>query len=95
VAYGVEVFVLTHIVCRDRSHFWATCIDDLEKAREAARSIPGGSDSLQAVRNTGLVIRIAIANALAKCVIPGLLADDAAGIKRGIEACRALDATTS
>jgi len=31
---------------------------DLEKAREAARKIPGGSGGAQAARNTGPVIRI-------------------------------------
>jgi len=57
---------------------------DLEKAREAARNIPGGSGGVQAARNTGLIIRIAIAKAPIKCVITGLLADAAAGIKRRI-----------
>jgi hypothetical protein len=31
---------------------------DLEKAREIARNIPGGSGGRQAARNTGPVIRI-------------------------------------
>ncbi|MER8406592.1 hypothetical protein [Mesorhizobium sp. M0185] len=46
---------------------------DLEKAREAARKIPGGSGGGQTARNTGPVIRIAVANALIKCVMTGLL----------------------
>lgn len=46
---------------------------DLEKAREAARKIPGGSGGGQAARNTGLVIRIAIANPRGNCVMSGLL----------------------
>jgi hypothetical protein len=55
---------------------------DLEKARGVARKIPGGSDSSQAVRNTGLVIRIVIATEREKLVIGGLLAEMSAGIKR-------------
>lgn len=46
---------------------------DLEKAREATRRIPGGSGGNQAARNTGLVIRIAIASARGNCVMAGLL----------------------
>jgi hypothetical protein len=44
---------------------------DLEKARGAARKIPGGSGGGQAARNTGLVIRIA--SARGNCVMSGLL----------------------
>jgi hypothetical protein len=57
-------------------------VDDLEKAREAARKIPGGSYSLQAAWNTGLVIRIVGAWRREKLVIAGLLAEMNAGIKR-------------
>ncbi|WP_167480836.1 hypothetical protein [Mesorhizobium waimense] len=48
---------------------------DLEKAREAHAKIPGGSGGSQATRNTGLVIRIAIAKRCEKLVMAGLLAD--------------------
>jgi hypothetical protein len=48
---------------------------DLEKAREAARKIPGGSGGAQAARNTGLVIRIAIARWREKLVMAGLLTE--------------------
>ncbi|WP_143744428.1 hypothetical protein [Mesorhizobium prunaredense] len=54
---------------------------DLEKAREAARKIPGGSGGAQAARNTGLVIRIAIASARGNCVMTGLL-DEAGPIEK-------------
>ncbi|MES0032552.1 MULTISPECIES: antitoxin Xre/MbcA/ParS toxin-binding domain-containing protein [unclassified Mesorhizobium] len=48
---------------------------DLEKAREAARKIPGGSGGGQAARNTGPVIRIAVARRREKLVMAGLLTD--------------------
>ncbi|RUV68531.1 MAG: hypothetical protein EOR30_21990 [Mesorhizobium sp.] len=48
---------------------------DLEKAREAARKIPGGSGGAQAVRNTGLVIRIAIARGRETLDMAGLLTE--------------------
>ncbi|TIS78220.1 MAG: hypothetical protein E5W94_10560 [Mesorhizobium sp.] len=48
---------------------------DLEKAREVARKIPGGSGGAQAVRNTGLVIRIAIARGRETLVMAGLLTE--------------------
>lgn len=60
------------------------------KAREAARKIPGGSGSTQAARNTGPVIRIAMAMGREKLVISGLLADKEARIKRLL-----LDSVTS
>ncbi|WP_145722483.1 hypothetical protein [Mesorhizobium tianshanense] len=50
---------------------------DLEKAREATRKIPGGSGGAQANRNTGLVIRIAIARRREKLVMSGLLNETA------------------
>ncbi|WP_136620974.1 MULTISPECIES: hypothetical protein [Mesorhizobium] len=56
--------------------------DDLEKAREAARKIPGGSGGAQAARNTGLVIRIVSARRREKLIMAGLLAEKDAGIKR-------------
>jgi hypothetical protein len=67
---------------QNRSHFLAICVDDLEKARKAARKIPGGSGGAQAARNTGPVIRIAIAMGREKLVIAGLLTEKGAGIKR-------------
>ncbi|WP_292429443.1 antitoxin Xre/MbcA/ParS toxin-binding domain-containing protein [Mesorhizobium sp.] len=54
---------------------------DLEKAREAARKIPGGSGGTQAARNTGPVIRIAIASTRGDCVMTGLL-DEAGAIEK-------------
>ncbi|RWO79752.1 MAG: hypothetical protein EOR00_32190 [Mesorhizobium sp.] len=54
---------------------------DLEKAREAARKIPGGSGGAQAARSTGLVIRIAIASTRGDCVMTGLL-DEAGRIEK-------------
>ncbi|WP_133254888.1 hypothetical protein [Mesorhizobium delmotii] len=48
---------------------------DLEKAREAARKIPGGSGGGQAARNTGLVIRIVSAKRREKLVMAGLLTE--------------------
>ncbi|WP_143747962.1 hypothetical protein [Mesorhizobium temperatum] len=50
---------------------------DLEKAREAARKIPGGSGGAQAARNTGPVIRIASAKRREKLVMAGLLTETA------------------
>jgi hypothetical protein len=50
---------------------------DLEKAREAARKIPGGSGGAQAARNTGLVIRIVSAKRREKIVMAGLLTETA------------------
>jgi len=44
---------------------------DLEKAREAARNIPGSSGGAQATWNTGLVIRIAGARRHKKLFMPG------------------------
>ncbi|MER9305888.1 hypothetical protein NKJ06_10115 [Mesorhizobium sp. M0293] len=55
---------------------------DLEKAREAARNIPGGSGDRQAARNTGLIIRIVSLQRREKLVMPRLLAEMSAGIKR-------------
>ncbi|MCA0033463.1 hypothetical protein [Mesorhizobium sp. B263B2A] len=52
------------------------------KKREGARETPGGSGGAQAARNTGPVIRIAIAKTRKKLLMAGLLADAAAGIKR-------------
>jgi len=46
----------------------------------ATRKTPGGSGGAQATRNTGLVIRIAMAKGRETIVMAGLLADDAAGI---------------
>ncbi|MER8593701.1 MULTISPECIES: hypothetical protein [unclassified Mesorhizobium] len=48
---------------------------DLEKAREAARKIPGGSGGGQAARSTGPVIRIAGARRREKLVMAGLLTE--------------------
>ncbi|WP_187331452.1 MULTISPECIES: hypothetical protein [unclassified Mesorhizobium] len=45
------------------------------KSAKRARNSPGGSGGAQATRNTGLVIRIAIANRREKLVMAGLLAD--------------------
>ncbi|WP_202363313.1 antitoxin Xre-like helix-turn-helix domain-containing protein [Mesorhizobium sp. L-2-11] len=54
---------------------------DLEKARGAARKIPGGSGGTQAARNTGPVTRIAIASTRGDCVMTGLL-DEAGAIEK-------------
>jgi hypothetical protein len=48
---------------------------DLEKAREAARNIPGGSSGGQAARNTGPVIRIVSARRREKLIMARLLAE--------------------
>lgn len=52
------------------------------KGARVARKIPGGSSGAQAARNTGPVIRIAMATGREKLVIGGLLAEMGAGIKR-------------
>ncbi|MDG4855379.1 MAG: hypothetical protein EOQ55_21475 [Mesorhizobium sp.] len=57
-----------------------------KKREGAARKSPGGSGGAQATRNTGPVIRIAIAKRREKLVMAWLLADAAAGIKRGFQA---------
>jgi hypothetical protein len=66
-----------------------------EKARGVRAKIPGGSSGTQAARNTGPVIRIAIAKRREKLVMAWLLADDATGIKRGIQGMRPLSRPTS
>ena len=55
---------------------------DLEKARGGRAKTPGGSGGAQAARNTGPVIRIAIAKRREKLVMARLLAEATAGIKR-------------
>ena len=52
------------------------------KKRVGARETPGGSGGAQATRNTGPVIRIAIAKRREKLIIAWLLAEMDAGIKR-------------
>jgi hypothetical protein len=72
------------------------------KKRERRAKTPGGSSGAQATRNTGLVIRIAIAKRREKLIMAWLLADGAAGIKHGFQAMKppwskssALNARTS
>jgi hypothetical protein len=76
---GVSVIGLPYALPGKRAR--ALNYHDLEKAREAARKIPGGSGGAQAARNTGLVIRIAIASARGNCVMTGLL-DEAGPIEK-------------
>jgi hypothetical protein len=57
----------------------------VKKARGARAKTPGGSGGAQATRNTGPVIRIAIAKRREKLFIAWLLADGAAGIKPGFQ----------
>ncbi|RWM05791.1 hypothetical protein [Mesorhizobium sp.] len=57
--------------------FWAK--------REERAKTPGGSGGAQATWNTGPVIRIAIAKRRENLVMAWLLADGAAGIKRGFQ----------
>ena len=52
------------------------------KKREGRAKTPGGSSGAQAARNTGSVIRIAIAKKREKLVMAWLLAEMDAGIKR-------------
>ncbi|RWK34941.1 hypothetical protein [Mesorhizobium sp.] len=76
---GVSVIVC-HMHCPAKEPR-ALNYHDLEKAREAARKIPGGSGGAQAARNTGPVIRIAIARGRGNCVMTGLL-DEAGPIEK-------------
>jgi hypothetical protein len=66
-----------------------------EKARGARAKTPGGSGGAQAARNTGPVIRIAIAKKREKLVMAWLLADGAAGIKHGFRGMKPLSRPTS
>ncbi|WP_206528473.1 hypothetical protein, partial [Mesorhizobium sp. M7A.F.Ca.CA.002.05.1.1] len=52
------------------------------KSARGRAETPGGSGGAQATRNTGPVIRIAIAKRREKLVMAGLLAEATAGIKR-------------
>ncbi|MER8376868.1 hypothetical protein [Mesorhizobium sp. M1409] len=53
------------------------------KKREMAHAkIPGGSGGAQAARNTGLIIRIVGLQRREKLIMPRLLAEMSAGIKR-------------
>jgi hypothetical protein len=51
-------YTFEHVVFPKPGPLLGDMPDDLEKAREAARKIPGGSGGVQAARNTGPVIRI-------------------------------------
>ncbi|MER8447245.1 hypothetical protein NKH52_29080 [Mesorhizobium sp. M1066] len=75
-------YTFAHVVFPKPGPLLGDMPDDLEKAREAARRIPGGSGDPQAARNTGPVIRIVSTRRREKLVIGGLLAEIDAGIKR-------------
>ncbi|TIR25369.1 MAG: hypothetical protein E5X34_09610 [Mesorhizobium sp.] len=91
---GVEVLADAYRFPKTGAHFWAICVDFLEKARGARAKIPGGSSGAQAARNTGPVIRIAIAKRREKLIMAWLLADGAAGIKRGIQGMKPVSRPT-
>ncbi|MER9134951.1 hypothetical protein NKI20_01360 [Mesorhizobium sp. M0830] len=75
-------FTFTHVGFPKPGPLLGDMPDDLEKAREGARQNPGGSGGAQATRNTGLIIRIVSLQRREKLVMPRLLAEMSAGIKR-------------